>query len=234
MLEGLVPPKPFQTKEEYIYETLRAAILQCKLPPGEKLVIDHLSSVLGVSAIPIRAALQRLQSDGLVEIVPHTGAVVSEISIDDLTEIFTILEALESIAFEYASQRATDSDLVKLEDLVNGMDQAYQNGDIDRWSELNTEFHCSISGITQMDLLKEYTCRTFSFWERIRRYYLKEIVSYRIPKAQVEHHEMIELLKGRKSKELAAKASQHNRQAREAYEKLIQSHLPKQVPELEN
>jgi len=234
MLEGLVPPKPFQTKEEYIYETLRTAILQCKLLPGEKLVLDQLSSVLGVSTIPIRAALQRLQTDGLVEIVPHAGAVVSEISIDDLKEIFTILEALEGIAFEYASQRATDSDLVKLEDLVNGMDQAYQNGDIDRWSELNSEFHCSVSKITQMDLLSEYTCRTFSFWERIRRYYLKEIVSNRIPNAQAEHHEMIELLKGRKSKELAAKASQHNRQAREAYEKLIQSQLPMQVPELKN
>jgi len=233
MLEGLVPPKPFQTKEEYIYETLRAAILQCKLPPGEKLVIDHLSSVLGVSTIPIRAALQRLQTDGLVEIVPHTGAVVSEISIDDLTEIFTLLEALESIGFEYASKRATDSDLLKLEDLVNGMDKAYQNGDIDRWSELNSEFHCSISKITQMDLLNEYTCRTLSYWERIRRYYLKEIGSYRIPKAQADHHEMIELLKQRKSKELAAIASQHNRQAREAYEKLFQSHTPKQVPELE-
>jgi len=226
MLENILPAKPFQTKEEYIYETLKNAIMQCKLPPGEKLVIDHLSTALGVSTIPIRTALQRLQSEGLVDIVPHTGAVVSEISLERITEIFAILEALENVAFEYIAKKITEADIASLEDLVIQMDQAYQQGDIDRWCELNSSFHRSISAITRMDLLIEFTQRTFAYWERMRRCYLSEIVSYRIPQAQADHHVMIELLKQRKEKELVVIAVQHNRQAKVAYEKLIQSHLP--------
>ena len=51
---------PFQTKEEYAYQVLRQAILQCELAPDEKLIIDRLSVEMGLSQIPIRAAIQRL------------------------------------------------------------------------------------------------------------------------------------------------------------------------------
>ena len=80
MFNAQFPQKPHLTKEEYVYNTLRTAIMRCELAPGKKLVIDNLSTELGVSPIPIRGALQRLQAEGLVEITPHTGAVVSEIS----------------------------------------------------------------------------------------------------------------------------------------------------------
>jgi DNA-binding GntR family transcriptional regulator len=79
MLSSLHPPK-YRTKEEYAYDVLRRAILHCQLQPGEKLVADNLGATLGISPIPIRAALQRLQAEGLVEITPHTGVVVSQLS----------------------------------------------------------------------------------------------------------------------------------------------------------
>jgi len=231
MLEEIMPARPFQTKEEYVYETLRAAILQCKLSPGERLVIDHLTTTFGTSTIPIRSALQRLQAEGLVEIVPHAGAVVSEISTDMVTEIFAILGALESIAFEFAAQKVQDSDLVRLEGILEQMEQAYQNGEIDRWSDLNGEFHLRVSEITGMELLQEFTRRTLNYWGRIRLCYLKGMVSIRIPPAQAEHREMLELLKQRQGKQLAAKVAQHNWQAREAYLGLIQSQPQSLSPE---
>jgi len=231
MLEEIMPARPFQTKEEYVYEALRTAILQCKLSPGERLVIDHLTTTFGTSTIPIRSALQRLQAEGLVEIVPHAGAVVSEISTDMVTEIFAILGALESIAFEFAAQKVQDSDLVRLEGILEQMEQAYQNGEIDRWSDLNGEFHLRVSEITGMELLQEFTRRTLNYWGRIRLCYLKGMVSIRIPPAQAEHREMLELLKQRQGKQLAAKVAQHNWQAREAYLGLIQSQPQSLSPE---
>ena len=53
-----------RTKQEFVYRTLRAAIIRCELPPGERLVIDDLARQLAVSAIPVREALQLLQSEG--------------------------------------------------------------------------------------------------------------------------------------------------------------------------
>lgn len=231
MLEEIMPARPFQTKEEYVYEALRTAILQCKLSPGERLVIDHLATTFGTSTIPIRSALQRLQAEGLVEIVPHAGAVVSEISTDMVTEIFAILAALESIAFEFAAQKVQDSDLVQLEGILEQMERAYRSGEIDRWSDLNGEFHLRVTQVTGMELLLEFTRRTLNYWGRVRLCYLKGIVSTRVPLAQAEHREMLELLKQRQGKELAVKVAQHNWRAREAYLSLIQSQSPSLSPE---
>ena len=95
----LAVPKGTQhrTKGEFVYRTLRDAIVKCELPPGERLVIDDLARRLQVSSIPVREALQLLQSEGLVLMVPHVGATVAPISHESVTEVFTVMEGLESV-----------------------------------------------------------------------------------------------------------------------------------------
>ncbi len=66
-----------RTKQEFVYQTPRSAIMRCDLGPGERLVIDDLAKRLGVSIIPVREALQMLQSEALVVLVPHVGATVA-------------------------------------------------------------------------------------------------------------------------------------------------------------
>ena len=222
MIEGIAPGRPFRTKEEYVYDSLRTAILQCKVLPGEKLVIDRLTAVFETSTIPIRSALQRLQAEGLVKIVPHAGAVVSEISIDMVAEIFAILGALQGIALEFAAEKAQESDLAALEGLVEQMEQACQNGEVDRWSDLNGEFHYRVAQITNMELLLSFTGRTLDYWGRVRRHYLKEILPD-ILVAQAEHHDMIKLLRQRQGKELVDLAVRHNRQSRDYYLRVMSS-----------
>ncbi|MCB0153460.1 MAG: GntR family transcriptional regulator [Anaerolineae bacterium] len=121
MLLTQTSPKPHRTKEEYVYDTLRIAIMHCELAPGQKLVIDSLSETLGVSPIPVRSALQRLQAEGLVLITPHTGTHVSEISPETVNEIFMLLESLETIAFSVAAAKVTDSDILHLQHLITEM-----------------------------------------------------------------------------------------------------------------
>lgn len=212
---------PHRTKEEYAYDTLRAAIMRCELKPGQKLVIDTLSLELNISPIPIRAALQRLQAEGLVEIIPHTGALVSPISPDLNTEIFILLETLESAAFRLVSERATLADLAHLRKFVVAMEEACQRGDTGQWSTLNSEFHKAVAGITQMKMLIDFTARVFDSWNRLQHCYLKSIVSVRMPQAQAEHQQMLQLLEHRDTETLIALVAQHNRQARAAYEELL-------------
>lgn len=221
MLTRQASPKLHRTKEEYAYDTLRAAIMRCELKPGEKLVIDTLSLKLNISSIPIRPALQRLQAEGLVEIIPHTGAIVAPISPDLNTEIFLLLEMLECTAFRVVSEKATAADIAHLRKFVTAMDEAVHKRDTEQWSSLNCEFHKAISQITQMKMLIEFTSRIFDSWNRLQLCYLKSIGSVRMPQAQAEHHQMLEFLECREIEALLALVAQHNRQAHVAYEGLL-------------
>ena len=129
----LAPSEPFRhrTKEDYAYEVLRAAILRCEMKPGDRIVIDTLSAQLGISPIPLRAVLQRLQAEGLVEITPHTGAVVSELSPANIEQVSFILERLELMGFELAAPRAGAADIAALRDILDPMDAVLAGGDND-------------------------------------------------------------------------------------------------------
>ncbi|HBY08974.1 MAG TPA: hypothetical protein DEH22_14795 [Chloroflexi bacterium] len=223
MVVTLIPPKQYQTKEEYVYDVLRSSILNCDLKPGEKLVMDRLSEELGTSPIPLRSALQRLQSEGLVEITPHSGAAVSSISISEITEIFALLETLERTAYRVAAQRATDDELQRIDELVTRMDGAAQIQNTRLWSELNTAFHLRIAEITGMKLLIEYTRRTLDQWIRLSRCYFAQIGSLRMEQAQAEHRQILAWLQQQNLESLEQMAIQHNRLALQAYQELIVS-----------
>ncbi len=189
------PAEPFRhrTKEDYAYDVLRAAILRCELKPGDRLVIDTLSSQLGISPIPMRAALQRLQAEGLAEITPHTGAVVSELSPAAIEQVSLMLERLELMGFEFAAQCARAEEIDALRNHVAEMDTVLQAGDTEHWSEMNNEFHRAIADLSGNKLLAEFTGRTLDDWIRLRRWYLPDVVA-QLSQAQAEHREMVELL----------------------------------------
>ncbi len=218
--------KPHRTKEEYVYDTLRTAIMHCDLQPGEKLVIDSLSDELGVSQIPIRGALQRLQAEGLVDITPHTGAVVSEISPDIVYELFILLEALETVAFKTVLAKATESDIDDLQQLVDKMTPYVQTGDADSWSEINYQFHLTVAKMSGMKMLPRFTRRVLDGWDRLRRFYLKPFIASRMSEAQADHHQMVALLRERNAEGLIEVVSRHNCQAMEVYQELMKDKQP--------
>ncbi len=212
-----IPAKPYQTKEEYVYGILRGAIMDGRLRPGDKLVIDNLRSELGVSTIPIRTVLQRLEVEGLVDIRPHTGAIVSHISLHDVAEVFTLLETLESVAFKATSQVITDAELKKLAAIVRKMDAAVEAEEPDQWAALNTQLHLSVAELARMPLLHEFTRRVLGRWDRLRSLYLREYVLTRMSLSQEDHRQMIHLLELRDGPALAELAKQHNRNAHDAF-----------------
>lgn len=213
------PPRP-RTKEEYAYDVIREAILRCELKPGEKLVIDSLSVKLGVSPIPLRGALQRLQSEGLVEITPHTGAIVSELSPANIEQVSLLLERLEILSFEILAQKATESDIARLNQILAQMDCLLEAKNLDQWSELNLEFHRTVGNLTEMKMIIEFLNRTLDAWMRLRRWYLQRIL-VQLPRSQAEHHEMIDLLVKRDIPNLTRVVVEHNRRMREYYQHAI-------------
>jgi len=215
-----------RTKQEFVYRTLRAAIIRCELPPGERLVIDDLARQLAVSAIPVREALQLLQSEGLAVNVPHVGATVAPISRESIVEVFTVMEGLEIVATRSATQRATAGDLDALGGIVDAMDRALAAGAPEQWADLNNRFHAAIARLTGMPMLQEMMERALDRWDRVRRYYFSGVLVHRAEHAQQEHHALLEAMKKRDLPGLEALVRQHNQGALSSYTAYVQGEVP--------
>jgi DNA-binding GntR family transcriptional regulator len=206
-----------RTKQQFVYRTLRDAIIRCSLQPGERLVIDELARDLEVSAIPVREALQRLQSERLVVNVPHVGATVAPISRDSIHEVFTVLEGLELVAAREVVPRIGASDVDALSELVATMDRAVADRRLDEWADLNTRFHLSFTRLAGMPLLEEMMAQVLDRWDRVRRYYFSGVLVHRVELAQREHRALFEAMQDRDLKRLEETVRQHNRGALAAY-----------------
>jgi DNA-binding GntR family transcriptional regulator len=206
-----------QTKQEFVYQTLRRAILACELQPGERLVIDDLATRLGVSIIPVREALGVLQAEGLVASVPHVGAAVAPISRESIVDVFTVLEGLELMATRLVAQEGSPTALGTLTRLVAVMDDASQSGRFEEWADLNTRFHHAISASTGLPLLGEMTDRVLGRWDRLRRYYFNGVLRHRVADAQREHRDILAAITSRDFPRLEGHVRTHNRGALAAY-----------------
>jgi DNA-binding GntR family transcriptional regulator len=211
------------TKQQFVYSTLRESILRCELGPGTRLVIDDLARQFRVSIIPVREALRLLQSEGLVISVAHVGATVAPISHASVVEVFTLLEGLELVAARAAAKRATDPELTMLKDLVAEMDRALEAGSPQRWAEINTRFHLSIARLAEMPILMDMMQRAVDYWDRVRRYYFKDVLIHRTRLAQAEHRAMVNHMEARNWNELEQTIREHNQGALAAYTAHLES-----------
>jgi len=211
------PDLRFRTKQEYVYQSLRAAIMRGELAPGRRLVIDDIARQLQVSAIPIREALQLLQSEGLIQSAPHLGATVSPLSEEEIHEVFAIMEGLESVGVREAARRLDDEGIAQLCGVVAEMDAAVASRDYERWAALNGDLHRTINDIARMPLLREMTERVLARWERLRRHFFQGVLVPRVEQAQHEHQVLLDALM-RRDADLAEQVVRgHNRAAQAAY-----------------
>jgi DNA-binding GntR family transcriptional regulator len=104
------------------YLRLREEIIRVELPPGTLLREDELMRRIGVGRTPVREAVQRLQRDGFVTVLPRRGTLVSEINITDLAAIYEVRKHLESWASRLAAERADDDDRREARRLVDALE----------------------------------------------------------------------------------------------------------------
>lgn len=130
-----------QTLWERVYIQLKQEILENRIAPGTVLQEVPLAESLGVSRGPIREALGRLASEGLVTVTPRRGAVVTALTKRDFLEAYQVREALEALAVSLAVPRLTRDDFVELERLMAEMDASAAAGDVTRFFDANSAFH---------------------------------------------------------------------------------------------
>jgi DNA-binding GntR family transcriptional regulator len=208
---------PHRTKQEFVYRTLRDAILRCELQPGERLVIDDLARRLNVSIIPVREALQLLQAESLVQVVPHVGTSVTPVSRDSIIDVFVVLEGLEVSATRLVAERGRAADLALLAGQVDAMDAALAANDREGWAALNRRFHLTISELPGLELVQNLTAKVLDRWDRLRRYYFKGVLANRVEQAQQEHRLILDAVRSRDLVALQSLVRQHNQGALQAY-----------------
>src|SRR5207244_781821 len=104
-----------------VYDHLREEILAGRLKPGAELAEVALSEQLGVSRGPLREAIGRLASEGLVTVRPRRGAVVRSLSKEEFLELYQVREALEMMAVRLAVPKLAAGDIAELEQLIAAM-----------------------------------------------------------------------------------------------------------------
>jgi DNA-binding GntR family transcriptional regulator len=151
--EILGGPADAQTLAATIAQRLRALILDGQLRPGTKLRLTPLAASLGVSVMPVREALRRLEAEGLVVVRPRRGAVVAELSTEDAEEIYAMRVALEALCARHAAERLGPADVAGLEELFHQMEAAQQAADLTAFIACDHAFHCQLYAISGRERL---------------------------------------------------------------------------------
>ncbi|MBI2321079.1 MAG: GntR family transcriptional regulator [Chloroflexi bacterium] len=130
------------TVSDFVFHRLSDAILRGALKPGERLRQDGLAQQYKVSIIPVREALRRLESAGLVTIIPHRGAVVAQLSDKDVADVFQVRLILETAAARLGVPNLRPRDITQLKRLLRQM--AVPDIPRHNWLGYNREFRLTI------------------------------------------------------------------------------------------
>lgn len=182
----------YRTTPGLVAEVLREAILRSVLKGGEQLPQDEIAAQLGVSRIPVREALRQLEAEGLVTFYPHRGAVVSELSDQEVQEIYEIRIPLEITAIRLAIPHLAEEDLRRAEDLLAAIDR---ETDVAKWSDLNREFHGTLYAPANRPRLVALINTLRTNVERYQRIYIS-LMQHK-PTSQREHRQIIEACRRR-------------------------------------
>lgn len=175
--------------QEWVYTVLRAGIVNGSLPGGTQLKQDEISAALNVSHIPVREALRRLESQGLVSIHPNRGAQVTQLSRSTIMDMMEVRATLSVMMLKNGAPLLTEADYRELETTI-----AAQRAETDLYKneELNYKFHAILSSHADnsvADLFMEiihanidrYVRKSFYSTEQMRQYSIgqhEQIVTY--------------------------------------------------------
>lgn len=190
-----------------VFKKLKKEILNGTLRPGERLQQTELAKRFGISRMPVRDALKKLESEGLVTVFPERGAEVSMLDLAGLQEACRIAEVLEVLAGGLAIRNVTEKDVEGLGRVIEEMERALSEGDLATWFELDLEFHRrTLAPCESPRLLKMITGLWYAMYHFRRGYYT---LPGKAQKAGETHRRMLSAIAARDSEQFAQLIRQH-------------------------
>jgi DNA-binding GntR family transcriptional regulator len=135
------------TTASRIYSDLRSELVSLRRRPGETISESEIALAYGVSRTPVREAILKLSDEGLVEIFPQSGIIVSRIPVAALPESIVIRKALEETTARLAAQRASSSQILTLRAIVERQREADVAGNREAFHQADEAFHAAIADV---------------------------------------------------------------------------------------
>jgi DNA-binding GntR family transcriptional regulator len=201
------------SRVNHAYKELKRIILENEISPGAKLNEAELATALGVSRTPVREAINRLEKEGLVEIIPQRGAFVVRFSERDIYEFFLIRENLEGLAACLAAEKINERDLARLEACVEGFSEPYTEKDIRRYAGEDFKFHQTIINLSGAQRLINLISTLYDYIQAFRLTTLG--LSNRMKTSLDNHRLLIEALRERNPEKAERRMRQHLRHVRD-------------------
>lgn len=220
--DSSLPP----SAEERAYQYLRREILDGTYPPGERLREEALAQQVGVSRTPVRGALQRLATEGLVEFRRYTGAVVRVLPADEIEQVFQFRIVVESLAAELAAGRAGPGALAELRGLCERMERLAEREipDLREIARLNKEFHLALLAAAGNVFVKRvaenlgdlnFMIRSYSHFSRVQ-----------LQRSMGHHRELVQAIEARNPQWARSVMTAHIEAGRSASRAWIAKELP--------
>ena len=212
---------PRQVLHQEVAVRLRQRIVEGQLAPGAKLNERELAELLNVSRTPLREAIKMLAAEGLVELLPNRGAVVAQMSAQDVADTFEVIAGLEGQSGELAAQRITEAELAEIRALHYEMMAAWTRRDLPTYYRLNAQIHTQINAAARNPVLAQ-TWRTVNARLQALRF-RSNFDEAKWKRAVKEHERMVELLAARDAAGLRALLIEHLTHKRDAVLELMKN-----------
>lgn len=204
----------------HAYAQVRAAIVENRYPPGQRLVEQRIAEQLGLSRTPVREALRMLEAEGLVVSERNRGAIVRPLSPTEVVDLYGLRIQLESYAVEVATERATEADLRELMAAADAFGDVRRSVDVDTVEGVrllhdgNRRFHDGILAAARHHRLAVMLARTVDVplvFQAFRTFGAGEI-----ERSDTFHHLIVEAMCRRDSNRASALMAEHIAQGRDA------------------
>src|ERR1044072_8453266 len=212
--QGAVPrlERPGRPRER-VYEALLELIPTRALRPGQHLVESELAGQLGVSRQPVREALQRLNTEGWVDLRPAQGAFVHEPTEEEADQLLTVRTLLEGEAGRLAGATAGTAGIAARGELRAEGERAVEADDVDGAVAMNARFHAKVMELAGNAVLAELAGQV----DRRVRWYYTPVARQRGQQSWIEHRELIAAIADRDEQRATAVMRQHTEQTRKMY-----------------
>jgi DNA-binding GntR family transcriptional regulator len=212
---------PRQSLTSAVAEKLRDQIIRGEIPEGAQLRQDAIATQFQVSRIPVREALRQLDAEGLIAIVPNRGAVVPALSPEDIEELFSIRALLEPEVLKLSIPRLTEADFAEAEAVLQKYVSELRREDhVSAWGRLNWEFHSILYSRAHQPRFMAIIRNVNNSGERYTR--LQLYLTHGIPRANEEHHHMLELCRKRDVEGACKLLRQHIEHAGESLKQALE------------
>lgn len=193
---------------DVVFNTLRQAILQGELKPGERLMEVQLANKLGVSRTPIREAIRKLELEGLVLMIPRKGAEVADITEKSLMDVLEVRKALEELAVQLCCDKITGKEIEELHRAADDFRRILKTSDdVTEIAEADVRFHDIIYLATGNQKLIQILNNLREQMYRYRVECIKRKESH--PILIAEHEEIIRRIENKEKKEAADIVCRH-------------------------